>query len=705
MLTVTDYDSYLQALEFINGSDMLAYDTETTGLNPRKDKVIGFGVSNGLDGFYVPLLAYQVKEKALVAAPALVQRLHVGILESLAKRKLIMFNASFDARFTLYNFGIDLIPALHTDVLLLKHTCDEDFPFGLKEIATKLWGHDVKKEKEAMQASIKANGGRPTDYFKADANLLGEYCVQDCILTFKIYNYYLPRLKRDGLDSFFYTEEVMPLYRTVTIPMEMRGVALDMPKLQTALQDIVVDIAKLESEIQRNIDPLLQAWKVDYLNKEYPLVTPKGNKTKLGKFMDKYEYTDAYKCQYEAWQNDNPGVPSLFNLNSKHHLKALFFDILKEKPLGHTPAGQPQVDDEFIQSMAAKYPWCSKLTDYNKLIKIKGTYIERFLSEAEDGIFYPSFYQHRTVSGRYASDLQQMPRPIKGDGVVARYTSMLRSFIIARPGHQLISADYESLEPKVFAHVSGDPALVDIFNSGKDFYSEICIRTERVPNVSSDKKAPNYLGAVMPERRQTAKAYALGIAYGLTGYKLQFELNIPQEDAERLVNDYLNAFPKLKEWMHASKDKATVIGNIRSQAGRMRRVPQAVDIFRRYGSRIFNSLQLYQDYNQTPGLYAQAKADRKTIVNLCNNAINFQIQGLAASIVNRAAIKINAEIKQRDIPAECLINVHDQLVYEAPDSYVADVKEIMQRHMENNYTISVPLKAEPISARSFDACK
>lgn len=693
MFQVTNLETLQKALEFINANELLAYDTETTGLNPRKDRIIGFGVSNSETGFYIPLLAWDGRE--LKTTQALDNSLHVPLLQALASRKLLMFNASFDARFTKYQFGIDLVPPLHTDVLLLKHTCDEEFPFGLKEIAAKLFGQDVKAEKEAMQASIKSNGGTATEYFKASTDLLAQYCVQDCVLTFRVYNHYIKKLKTEGLEKFYYEDEVLPLYKEVTIPLEECGIQLDMPKLHKALEEITKDIAALEDDIQMSINPHLELFRNWFLNKDYPVQTRTGKQP---------AWARKGLTQHEAWARDNPNA-YMFNLQSKFHLKKLFFDTLQLKPLSRTPTGLPQVDEDFMDSIVAEVPWVGKLIQYNKLNKIKSTYVERFIHESEGGIFYPSFYQHRTVSGRFGSDIQQLPRPIDSNDLVSKHNNVVREFICARPRRKLVSADYEQLEPSIFAHTSTDSALQQIFSSGRDFYSEVAIRTERLRGVSSDKNASDYLGKINKSARQKAKSYALGIAYGMTGYKLQFELNVPQEAAEALVQDYLNAFPGLRKWMYESQDKVKYDGQIKTQAGRVRHLPKAKQLFARYGERLRDSLQLWKDFNTTPEIYATVKEERKTYINLLNNAINFQVQGLAASIVNRAAIAINRKLKTEQLNAALIMQVHDELVYECDEGHIEALSALVKHEMENIMKLTVPLRTTPQVGNNFRECK
>ncbi len=485
------------------------------------------------------------------------------------------------------------------------------------------------------------------------------------------------------LRQFFYEGEVMPLLKEVTIPMMEAGVKLDLNKLNFTLENISKDILLLEYGIQEAIKPHLELFTTWFLNKDYPLQTATG---KVPAWQKKHN------TQYNAWCFDNP-TSYMFNLQSKHHLKKLFFDTLNLKPLSKTPTGLPQVDEEFMESVTSTLPWVSKLIEYNKLNKIKSTYLERFLNEQEDGYFYPSFMQHRTVSGRYAGDLQQLPRPRLGDSLVDKYTSIIRELIIAPEGSKLISADYEQLEPRVFAHTSGDSGLSGIFARGEDFYTEIAKSTEGIT------------GEISKEQRQKAKSYAIGIAYGMTGYKLKFELGCTDEEADALVEKYLTAFPELRRWMNASKEKATSTGIIRASSGRLRRLPRAKAIYAKYGPVIRDSLQLWKTYHDSPAVYAQVKQDYKTFKNECNNAINFQVQGYAAGIVNRAAIAINRKLKSEQLQSKLIMQIHDELVYIVPEQELEQVSAIIKLIMETHTKLSVPLLTTPQIGNNFRECK
>lgn len=745
---ITDIKDFKKAIDHINSCDYLAFDTETTGLNVRKDKIIGYSFSGEIGkGYYMPLYYYDVESQELKKHPINNLVDHFILLHKLASKDLLMWNASYDIRIVKNNLGLDLTNSLLSDIMLMKHTVQEEGNFRLKDVAIEYQeqiGLDMEKEANeeqlALKTSIEKNGGSSTktnyELYKADLYDIGIYACADVDLTLRLGELFADKLAEEGLEELFYDKEVMPLYKEVTIKMEEKGIALDLDLMNYTQKDIIKDMSKLEEQV---IDDIMntnagQSWLNWYLNEKYP-VNNKGKfgqyvceyfnlnipKTKSGKYSlteksikqerpciatgfllgnSELKSEDIYNIQYQM-HLDKEG--KLLNISSKKQLAEIVFDFMNIEPVSKTDKGSSQFNDTMIQKLEdLGFEWARKLGNYNKLVKIKGAYIDRFLDAQEDGIFYPSFFQHRTISGRYGSDLQQLNRPKeKGelDDVVLKYNNLIRKFFISGKQRVFIDNDYESLEPHVFAHVSGDDGLKDIFKKGHDFYSTIAIATENLEGYSADKNADNYLGKLNKPLRQKAKAYSLGIPYGLGAYALGMTLGISTEDAEILVNGYLSGFPKLKEWMDNSKEQAQYLGYVQSETGRKRHLDKVKNIYKIHGDNLLNfkyrkKIQKKYGKDKVMELYRDYK-------NGINNSRNFQIQSLSASIVNLAAIEINRELKRRNIDGWVAAQIHDQLVVNVPKEKAEECKTLVQVIMENNYKISLDLKAVPEIAENL----
>jgi DNA polymerase-1 len=371
------------------------------------------------------------------------------------------------------------------------------------------------------------------------------------------------------------------------------------------------------------------------------------------------------------------------------------------KPLTKTEKGAPQFNEAIIDHLVEEHDllWAKELRVYNKLTKIKGSYYERFLEAQEDGIFYPSFKQHATTSGRYGSDMQQLSRPLDEDSTedsrIIRYTNILRALFVAPKGFKYLDDDYESLEPRVFADDAADSALVKIFTDNLDMYSVVAIGAEKLEGVSADKKAPNFLKNLMPEKRQNAKAYALGIRYGMKDFKLAKTLDIEPAEAQIIIDNYFKSFPGLKLAMDKYSKEVKSTGRVTSKFGRVRHLPRVQEISRKYGDDILDFKKLI---NMTRKFYQpleELKTIRKEYNNLLNNALNFPIQSAAASIVNRAMIAMAQEFKDHKLNAWVSLQIHDQIVVTCAEKDIDKAKEIMQNCMENTNKLLMPLIAVP----------
>jgi len=758
-VTVDSIEKLKDLIEHIKSCEIIAFDTETNSLNPRKGKIIGFSVSGEVGkGYYMPTMIFKDEElQDAVIEGKLAHDLAKKTISLLIGKKLIMHNASFDVKFVKCFYGVDLLSSLYVDTILLVHTVKEEgagfmggSAFGLKDIAKMIQkdiGLDVEKaaneEQIALKESIKRNGGQITrenyEIWKADLELLSEYASADTDLTLRVYNHFIKTLKDENLEKFFFEDEVMPLYKEVTIPMEQVGIKLDMELIKSSRAKIIEKLKEYAESVTKELlkNPDVRAWVVYKAQDAYPpnnkgtfaqeLIKEMKFELEQSARTGKYSVTKSalmrlpecsakhfllhgdaavldrdisMKISMRLWREDNDGA--YFNIQSKDQLGEIAFAVLGIKPLSTTKTGKPQFDDDTVQSIAGKYEWAKNLRIYNRLLKIKSTYMDRFLDAQEDGRYYFYYKQHGTVSGRYGSDAQQLPRPKEeGDDepIVIEYNNLIRAFFIHEEGNIFVDCDYESLEPHTFAHVSGDEELKDIFRNNWDFYSTIAIKTEKLGQYSPDKKAPNFLRKLEPKLRNKAKAYALGIPYGMGAYALGMTLGIPTKEAKKLVDGYLNGFPELKKWMERSKKQAKEKGYVSTQVGRIRHLPKVKAIYDKIGDDLLD-WNIKKEMERQYGV-DQIKNLSRDYINGLNNSCNVQIQGLAASIVNRAALAINRKFKELDIRGWVCAQIHDQLVIEVEHDRSEEAARIVQDLMENTTKLSIDLKAPPTLAHNL----
>ena len=271
--------------------------------------------------------------------------------------------------------------------------------------------------------------------------------------------------------------------------------------------------------------------------------------------------------------------------------------------------------------------------------------------------------------------------------------------MISGEGTIFVDNDYESLEPHVFAHVSGDEGLKDIFRNGWDFYSTIAIKTEKMEQYSPDKKAANFLKKIVPQARQKAKAYSLGIPYGMGAYALGKSIDVPQKEAQVLIDGYFEGFPELKKWFDESRVQAKTLGYVKTQVGRIRHLPKVKELYERFGDDLLD-WKKRQELERQYGV-DKVRSMQMDFVNGLNNSCNFQIQSLSASIVNRAAIQINKRLKEAGISGWVCAQIHDQIITEVEEYRSEEAAKIVQDCMENTTKISLQLKAPPALSHNW----
>ena len=302
------------------------------------------------------------------------------------------------------------------------------------------------------------------------------------------------------------------------------------------------------------------------------------------------------------------------------------------------------------------------------------------------GIIRPSFLQHGTTSGRKSSrnpNFQNLPRDEK----------RIKKCIISRPGKVFVGADYSQLEPRVFASLSGDERLLASFKSDDDFYSVIGMEVFEKYDCEPKKDGPNAFGTKYKALRNIAKVIALSSTYGTTAPKMAPAIGKSIEEAQEVIDNYFEKFPKVKEMMNRFHDIAKDTGRATSIFGRPRRIPKAAEIRKIYGNSKHEKLPY------------EAR-------NLLNLAVNHPIQGTGASVITRAAIafcnKRDELAKNNPLWAQVklVMEVHDELIAEGPEAIKHEIVALLKDCMENTVVLpGVSLVAEPVIANNLGDLK
>jgi DNA polymerase I-like protein with 3'-5' exonuclease and polymerase domains len=688
--------------QYIKDQDFIAFDTETNGVE-KESLIIGFSVCSDINlAYYVILYAWDTTQNKLMPLETLQGAKET--LQLLVGKSLIMQNSPFDCFMVNNNFQIDLMPSVHTDTLMLGHLLNENRSNGLKERAVELYGEDAKAEQKAMKDSVVKNGGvldkNNFELYKADADLIAYYGAKDAILTLKIFYNDVPQLYEEGLDKFFYEEETMPLLRGPTYDLNTTGLRVDPAKLQDLKATLEGDCAEAKHFILNEINPHVKE-KYPGTNKKNQFNIDSGQQLAWLLFIQlNNEFKTLTKAGKELCKALNIRVPyspsdkRFFIQTCVDNKDSIYEEARVDKKTGKKVSAKKvkdpwqymAADKATLAKMASKYKWVEKLLEYKKNQKLLTTYVEGIQSKMRYNIIRPSFLQHGTTSGRYSSkapNFQNLPREDK----------RIKSCIISRPSKVFVGADYSQLEPRVFASVSQDKTLMDCFKSGKDFYSVIGAPVFGIKNVSLYKDDANSFAKLHPKLRDASKVFGLATPYGRTATQQATSMGIEREAAQELINSYFELYPKVEIMMLESHEIVKKDGVVYNLYGRPRRIPEAKHIKKIYGN----------------ASHGELPYEARTLLNL---AMNHRVQSSAASIMNRAAIavwKTLQDLKEVDPKfgeVKIVMQIHDELIIEGPESLETEMIDILKSCMENTTVLpGVDLIAEPKSAKSLDLLK
>ena len=364
---------------------------------------------------------------------------------------------------------------------------------------------------------------------------------------------------------------------------------------------------------------------------------------------------------------ESVGMP--FNLNSPAQLADMLFGKLQLKAPGQrtTSTGKVSVAADVLDSMKGLHPVIDLILEHRQLSKLKGTYLDALpkLVNPQTGRVHTSFNQIGAVSGRLASqdpNLQNIP--IRSE--LGR--EVRRAFIVDK-GNVMIAADYSQVELRIAAHLSNDPGLRAAFAAGQDIHRATAAAVLNIP-----------VEQVTSDQRSFAKRVNFGLLYGMGTQSLAQQAGISMKEAQKFVDAYFSGFPNIKRYIEDTKRKAKVDGYVETLLGRRRYFPI-----------------LRTETRDARTNIMQRSAERE--------AINHPIQGTAADILKMAMIHLHAALKKKKLKARLILQVHDELILEAPRAEADEVAELVRKLMEGAYELNPPLKVEVGVGQNWDEVK
>jgi DNA polymerase-1 len=348
---------------------------------------------------------------------------------------------------------------------------------------------------------------------------------------------------------------------------------------------------------------------------------------------------------------------SEFNINSPLQLgKILFEKLTIHKELGNrrptkTATGQYSTSEQVLEKFA-DHPLVGKILEYRKLTKLKSTYVDALpaLISQRTGRLHTSFNQTIAATGRLSSsdpNLQNIPiRTETG-------RKIRQSFIPADSNDYILSADYSQIELRVMAHLSGDEGLKNAFIKGEDIHASTAAAIFNIP-----------LERVDAEQRRKAKAVNFGIIYGISQYGLATRLHISANEAREIIDNYFTRFPRVNDYMIHTIASAQKHGYVKTILSRRRYIPEIT----------------------SDNANVRQNAERM--------AINTTIQGSAADLIKVAMINIQEQIEKKTLQTRMILQVHDELVFEAKAAELEEVKQLVRQEMEKAIKLDIPVKVD-----------
>jgi DNA polymerase-1 len=582
--TILDEQKMAEWLKLLDAGALIAFDTETTGLDPLTAQLVGMSFCTEAGrAAYLPLAhSYAGAPRQLGVERALA--LLRPWLEDADKPKLGQ-NLKYDQH-VLANQGVALRGVVH-DTLLESYVLESHLRHDLGTLAERhLHLPTISYD------DVTGKGAQRIGFEQVSVERATEYSAEDADVTLRVHQCLYPRVQAEAGLEYVYRRIELPA-REVLFRMERSGV--------------LIDAALLEAQSRE-----------------------------LGQKMMELEL----KAYREA------GQP--FNLNSPKQIGEIFFERLRLPVLKKTPSGAPSTDEDVLERLAADYPLPKTLLDYRALTKLKSTYTDKLprMVNPATGRVHTNYAQATAVTGRLAStdpNLQNIPvRTPEG--------RRIREAFIAPAGCVIVSADYSQIELRIMAHISRDENLLRAFAAGED-----------VHRATAAEIFNRELCEVTPQERRYAKVINFGLIYGMSAFGVAQALGLERATAQAYIDSYFTRYPGVARYMQETREQARERGYVETVFGRRLWLAEirAANSGRRQG------------------------AERA--------AINAPMQGTAADLIKLSMIEVQNWLEREQLSAKLVMQVHDELVLEVPQTELERVRGELPRLMAGVAQLAVPL--------------
>ena len=437
---------------------------------------------------------------------------------------------------------------------------------------------------------------------------------------------------------------------------------------------------KTENEIEKNcmyvytiynvyettMEKLKETHQLDLFNNiEMPLVKVLADMQYIGIYVDKnelVEFGNTLKNEIEKLTGEIYKLAGEeFNINSTKQLGIILFEKMKLPVVKKTKSGY-STDVEVLEKLKNENEIVSKILDYRQLVKLNSTYVEGLIPyiNDKDNRIHSYFHQTVTATGRISStepNLQNIPTRFD-------LGKQIRKVFKPKEGYVFVDADYSQIELRVLAHIADDEHMIEAFNNNEDIHRQTASKVFDIP-----------MEEVTSKQRSDAKAVNFGIVYGISDFGLGEQLGISRKQAKLYIEQYLDKYQKIKEFMENIKESAKKEGYVETLFNRRRYIPEMNSnnyMVRQFGARV---------------------------------AMNTPIQGTAADIMKIAMIKLFNELKERKLESNILLQIHDELLLEVKKEEKDEVEKLLKDSMEGAMQLKVPLKVELSEADNWYEAK